>query len=330
MSFDPQSGALGETRADAAAAAPFYFTLSADRRFLYACVTADSTTGQSAVAAYAVDAAAGTLRHINTVVVDGIETCHLSLDRAGWHLLHASYVSATAGVTALREDGGLGAHTAQHRIVTSGSVVASRQGEAHTHSIITDPADRYALVADLGSDCIWLFDYDPAAGQLGASPRRVDMRPGDGPRHMVFDPAGERLFVVNELSNSVASFAWRDGTLTPLRRASTLPVDYEGPNYAAEILCHPAGHRLYVSNRTHDSVVTYDIAGGRLEPLDTVSSHGQWPRGMALDPAARWLAVANHRSGTAALFAIDPATGLPVPHRTDIVLPEGFGIAFAG
>lgn len=326
--FDGVNGSIGEIKASTTAPGPFFIVLSHDRRFLYSCETAaGSTNVQGAIGAYAIEGQ--TLRHLNTVVVDGIETCHLSLDRDGRHLLHASYVDATLGVIALKADGSLGATTAQHRVVTKGSIVADRQGEAHTHSIIVDPTNRFALVADLGSDCIWVFDYDAVAGTLGASPRRIDMEPGDGPRHMVFNPRGDRLFVVGELSNVVQSFDWsEDGRLKPQQRISTLPGDFQAANYAAEILCDPLGQRLYVSNRGHDSIIVYDIAEGRFRRSQIVSSRGAWPRYVAMSPDARWLVAANHRSGNAALFRIDPTSGWLAPQGETVTLPEGFGIAF--
>ena len=46
-------------------------------------------------------------------------------------------------------------------------------------------------------------------------------------------------------------------------------------------------------------------------PLARLPTHGTLPCYIALDPAERWLAVANYGSGSIALFELDPETGLP-------------------
>jgi 6-phosphogluconolactonase len=48
------------------------------------------------------------------------------------------------------------------------------------------------------------------------------------------------------------------------------------------------------------------------KPLARVASGGEAPCHLALDPAGRFLAVANYGSGTVALVPLDPASGLPL------------------
>ena len=53
------------------------------------------------------------------------------------------------------------------------------------------------------------------------------------------------------------------------------------------------------------------MSGESLKLVSTVSSGGNWPRHVALDPGENWFYVSNQRSGTVTWLPRDPATGLP-------------------
>ena len=82
----------------------------------------------------------------------------------------------------------------------------------------------------------------------------------------------------------------------------------------AEIAVHPSGRFVYGSNRGHDSIAVFTVAGdGALTFVEHESTRGQTPRNFAIDPSGRWLIAANQRSNTLAVFAIDQATGALSP-----------------
>ena len=64
------------------------------------------------------------------------------------------------------------------------SVNPQRQEGPHAHSINVDPAGRYALAADLGTDQVFVYRLDLENGKLvpGEQPW-IDVEPGTGPRH---------------------------------------------------------------------------------------------------------------------------------------------------
>ena len=49
------------------------------------------------------------------------------------------------------------------------SVNPDRQEVSHPHMIVTTPDNRFAVVPDLGTDKIYLYDLDTAAGTLSLS-----------------------------------------------------------------------------------------------------------------------------------------------------------------
>ena len=63
----------------------------------------------------------------------------------------------------LQRDPGELASLIQHK---GSSVNAQRQKEAHAHSIVVSPNNKYAFAADLGSDQIISYKLDPAAAKL--------------------------------------------------------------------------------------------------------------------------------------------------------------------
>ena len=102
-----------------------------------------------------------------------------------------------------------------------------RQTGPHPHAILLDPADRFALVPDLGSDRILIYRFEAAAGTLRPhAPAFVSAPPGSGPRHLRFHPNGRFVYVNTEIGNTVIAYAYdaERGTLTEVQVVSTLPT----------------------------------------------------------------------------------------------------------
>lgn len=74
--------------------------------------------------------------------------------------------------------------------------------------ILTD--GRYVYVTNRGRNSIAIFRIDGAGLELVGTPSCG----GDWPRHAAFDPTGRLLFVANQKSDNIATFAVADGTLT--------------------------------------------------------------------------------------------------------------------
>ena len=79
---------------------------------------------------------------------------------------------------------------------------------------------------------------------------------------MRFSIDGKFIYLLNELSLSVTTFAWdsKNGSakaLTTTPALSEAAKAGEGFNSSAEILVHPSGKFVYSSNRGHDSVTLY-------------------------------------------------------------------------
>jgi 6-phosphogluconolactonase len=314
--FDSDTGAITKPQFALETPAPAYFVIAADGKHLYSCNSLPNGA-IGTISAYAIDAAAGKLSFVNSQSTGGGDPSYLSLDAAGKHALVANYQGGSIAVFAINPDGSLGARTAfvQH---TGHSVNPTRQTHAYAHSIRLDPTNRFAVVADLGLDKVFVYRYDKDAGALTANdPPFVSVAPGSGPRHPVFHPNGKWVYVVTEIGSTIIQFNWDGdkGALSEVRTVSALPADFKGTSVSAEIGIHPNGRFLYVSNRGHDSlgVFAIDQTNGNLSLIEHVPTRGQTPRNFAIDPTGKWLIVTNHGSNNGTVFKIDQESGRLTP-----------------
>jgi 6-phosphogluconolactonase len=306
---------------------PSFLAIDRSRRFLYAVNEIGDFLGKPSgfVSAYAIDES-GKLRLLNEQATQGADPCYLSIDEKRRTLLVANYTGGNVSVLPIRSDGTLGMLTElkQHE----GSGPKEQQKGPHAHCIIFDRSQRHALAADLGIDKVMIYRFDRATGKLtpGKQPF-ADLQPGAGPRHLTFHPGGEYLYVINELDSTMAAFKYdeRDGTLAHIDTISTLPSDFSGVSYCADVHVSSSGKFLYGSNRGHNSIVVFEIdeRTGKLKLVEHVSTEGDWPRNFVIDPSGKLLLVANQRSNNVVVFSIDSDTGRlkPTGHVEEIPSP---------
>ncbi|MFC4811902.1 lactonase family protein [Paenibacillus sp. GCM10023250] len=280
------------------------------------------------VYAYAIEAGSGALTPINDASTLGGSPCHLALDAEERLLIATNYTGGTVSVYAIGADGAL---TLTDNVAHEGRGPRDdRQEGPHPHSAVFDPANRYALIADLGTDEIVHYRVDYGAGKLirhGAT----KTAPGAGPRHMAFHPAGDVFYVVNELDNTVCAYRYsgEDSVLTPMQTVSTLPPEFAGASTCADIHVTEDGRYLYASNRGHDSIAAFRVGGdGRLEPIEIVPCGGRTPRNFAIAPGGRLMLVANQDSDNIAVFRIDAGTGRLQPTGESFATIKPVCIAF--
>ena len=333
--MDAGSGALRPVGEPAAAANPSFLALHPRRPILYAVNELTEFGGEpsGAVSAFAADARTGALAPLNQRTSQGGAPCYLSVDRTGRFALVANYVGGSVAVLPIGADGRLGDATAVVRHTGSGPN-AERQGSPHAHCIIPDPANRYALVADLGTDRVTAYPFDARAGTLDTfRASHAALEPGAGPRHLAFHPNGRLVYVSNELDSTVSAlrYAPETGTLSVAATVSTLGDAAPPVNAPADIHVAPSGRFLYLSNRGHDSIAVFaiDPRTGAPTLVELTSTQGSWPRNFALDPSGRFLFVANQRSDSIVAFRVAARTGRLTPTGQPDALPAPVCIRFA-
>lgn len=313
---------------------PSFLALHPSRRFVYAVSEIATYEGQKsgAVSGFAVDPKTGKLSFLNKAASGGGGPCHLVVDKAGKNVLVANYGGGSVAVLPVRKDGRLAEASAfvQH---SGSSVNPKRQQGPHAHSINLSPDNRFAVAADLGLDQVLVYRFDPSKGSLAANdPAYAKVNPGAGPRHFAFHPDGRFAYVINELQSTVTAFAYDAGrgVLKELQTITTLPKDFAGENYTAEVQVHPTGKFLYGSNRGHDSIAVFavDAAKGTLTPVEHVSTQGKTPRNFGIDPTGSYLFAANQNTGNIVIFRIDAKTGRLKPTGQVLEVPSPVCVKF--
>jgi 6-phosphogluconolactonase len=207
------------------------------------------------------------------------------------------------------------------------------------HSIQPDRTNHFVYATSLGSDQIMQFRFDAASGQLSPNePPIFRTRPGDGPRHFVFSPDNAYLYVLHELSGTIAQLAIdpEKGTLTAVDMVESVPPESglvrstpgaavtaatagtlqnssssERPSIrAADIQMTPDGRFLYTTERTSSRLAMFAIAArtGKLTFLGNLPTVTQ-PRGIKVDPSGHYLVASGEKSDTVAVYRIDDTTG---------------------
>ncbi|MEZ6130657.1 MAG: lactonase family protein [Planctomycetaceae bacterium] len=322
--FDSATGTLTALHQTTDVQHPFFMAISVDARFLYAIDTETfSGPNDEFVAAYEIQGRTGQLKRLNKQSSRGTASCYLDVDATGKTVLVANYTTGSVAAFPVQQDGSLkeAASFVQH---TGSSTNPDRQTGPKAHSIEVSPDNRFVLAADLGIDKVLVYQLDAANAKLTAHSTQpfVTVPPGSGPRHLTFHPNGNRVYVINELANTIAFFdyATDSGTLTRQQIISTLPESFDGVSHTADVKITPDGRFLYGTNRGHDSIAAYRIADdGRLNLIAIEPSLGKGPQNLLVTPDGRWLLCANMPGNNVVVFAIDPnsgkltATGNPVP-----------------
>ncbi|MCY2953444.1 MAG: lactonase family protein [Planctomycetota bacterium] len=289
----------------------YFFTLSPDRKCLYAIHALDFEKADSQVAAYAIDGATGRLKLLNRQSTRGATACYLHVDSTARTLLVANYTSGSVASLPVKQDGSLGEVVSLMQHAGRGADPERQEGP-HAHSILTSPDNRFAMAADLGIDEVMVYQLNAAASTLRPHEKPSGSLPrGAGPRHMVFSPAGKHLYAINELGGSVTVFDYDPQTAALVERQtiSTLPRDFKGTNLCADVKITPDGRCLYATNRGHDSLAAYRIGpDGRLTLIAIEPSMGKEAQNLAITADGRLLLCANLAGNNLAIFRINSET----------------------
>ena len=252
----------------------------------------------------------GRLRRLGTAATGGRNGVHQALDPSKRFLVVANYASSSVAVLPVRPDGSLQPASQVLELPGTPGPHRTEQAGSHPHHIVFAPEGRFILVPDKGLDRVFTLVLEE--GRLAIA-GELAMRPGAGPRHIVFHPRLPLAFLVNELDSTLATLRWdaATGALQPVHLVSTLPPDFFGASTAAAIVVSRCGRFVYASNRGQDGIARFvlDEAACRLEATEWTPSGGRDPRFMTLAPSGTQLLAANEQGDSIVAFTIAAATG---------------------
>jgi 6-phosphogluconolactonase len=294
-----------------------YLALSPDGLTLFA--TSDGSVpgfeGHNSVTSFRVSPEDHSLVLAGKQSSQGSGVCHVQTSPQGDYLFAANYNSGHAAALPVDAEGQLAAATSVVRGEGSGPV-ESRQEGPHAHQVMMDPAGKFLLVPDLGTDKVMNYAFDSETGQLTPNPEQpyLEMPPGSGPRHLVFHPSGDFVYVLCEMGATVTTcrFDKNSGVLTAINSASIVGDDFSGNKQSAAVRIHPGGQTIYASNRDDVSnlAVFRKEEDGGISRIQMISDIPIWPRDFNITPDGKFLVVAGARSNEIELYIINPESGL--------------------
>jgi 6-phosphogluconolactonase (cycloisomerase 2 family) len=301
-------------------ASPSTITIDPTHTHLYA---GNEFGPPGAVSAYSINRLTGDLTLLNGQPTLGAPA-HVSVDHRGKYLFAAEYTGSWFEVFPILADGTLGPAVFQMQTVDNvdtsfktkpatsappGSFAFSaHEGpNGHPHMMEADPSNEWVIGADAGQDRIYVWKLTVGANPPLASPAFVETPAGDGPRHFAFHPNGHWLYSIQEEGSTIIfwQFDPDTGNLTKEQQVSSLPPGFVGTSFTSEIRVSDDGRFVYGVNRTSDTICVFRIdEDGKLTQVSHVSTLGDYPRIIIIDPSGRFIVSGNQRADNVTTFRI--------------------------
>lgn len=299
LELDKRAGTLRAVQTVPVGGMAMPLALSPDRKTLYVALRSEPFT----VAAFMIGAT-GLLSPLGQAPLPD-SMAWIASDRSGRWLLAASYGGHRASVSPIGADGKPGAAV---QIVPNGR---------NAHAALPALDNRHVYITSLGTDQVFQWRFNAVTGQLTPNdPPAMAARPGSGPRHLVFHPDGRHAYLLGELDATVELLEVdaAQGRLRRRQHWSTLPADFGGKPWGADLHLTPDGRFLYTSERNSSTLAIWrvDAGNGMLTLVDHQPTEQQ-PRGFQIDTSGRWLVAAGQQSHAVTLYRIDSDSGRLTP-----------------
>tara|TARA_B100000401_G_scaffold436047_1_gene378829 strand:+ start:132 stop:1229 length:1098 start_codon:yes stop_codon:yes gene_type:complete len=309
VSIDSNTGEISivSSTKDVDVTNPSFVHVSSSKKYLYSVseVTSERT---GSVTSFEIDEKNGGLKFINKQPTKGTGPCHINSDPSDSVLITANYAGGSVSVFPINDDGSI-SELSDFKQHEGSSINKNRQEAAHAHSVSIDQSGRYAYVCDLGLDKIFKYEINYETNTLSLDENSItNVMPGSGPRHFAFHPNKEKVFVINELGGSISSYdLGNDGSLNLIEAVNTLPDNYNGDSWTADIHTSIDGKYVYGSNRGHDSIAIFKFeeSTNNLISIGHHSSMGETPRNFSPSPDGKFLFVANQDTSNIATLKIN-------------------------
>ena len=304
---------------------PSFLSVSPNGKYLYAV----NETGRELpghVSAFEFDKAKGKLSFLGQQLSGGDDPCFVTTDQSGHWVIVGNYSGGSLAAFPVNGDGSLEPYSQliQHK---GNSANKQRQEKAHVHATFFSPDYQYILAPDLGMDKVMVYQFNATNKKplKAAAVPFMASAPGSGPRHIAFHPNKKFVYLVEEMSGTVKTFAYNNGVLKPLQTIATHPDTFKGQPGSADIHISPDGKFLYASNRGDENnlaIFSIDVATGKLTSIGYQSIAGQQPRNFIIDPSGKYLLVANQKTNNIVVFKRDLHTGLLQTTLQQIEVPN--------
>lgn len=265
---------------------------------------------------------------INNSANNGAGSCFIAYRPESKTVYTANYTSGSLSVFKTNEDGSL-LPIAQEIKYKGSSINKSRQETSHAHNVVLSLDHSYLLVTDLGGDKIYQHKIY-ADGLVDENYLSIPIKPGNGPRHFVFDSKGKYGYLISEMSGTVDVFSIEQNKLKNIQTINADTSSTKSPKGSGDIHISPSGKWLITTNRvTSDELTIFKIG---LDGLLTKSYHqavAHKPRNFSFTPLGDFVFVASQNDDKVQIFSFDDATGKLTNTNQDIKIKEPVCLVFS-
>lgn len=241
--------------------------------------------------------------------VGGAAPCHVVISPNGKYAVTSNYSGGSVTIVPIDSNSTTFGTPSTIQFYGSGPV-SDRQATPHAHFTSFTPDGKLMVVDDLGTDKLHVFPLGEDGFPLFDDMTDVDIAPGSGPRHLVYDSSGKNAYLINEIGGTVTHLRYDsdNATLTPV---SYILADYEHGEGSGDIHLSPDGRFLYASNRLKGdglAIFAVDQTDGSLTPAG-FNSTGIHPRNFAITPDGNWLLVGCRDDNQIEVYRRNPTDG---------------------
>jgi 6-phosphogluconolactonase len=306
--FDSNIGEFNFKNATENIINPSYLSVSSDNKFVYS-VNENSQKKNGAVS-FKYNSKNGKLEVLNFQEAKAEGSCYIINDDK--NVITANYSSGSISVFGKNNDGSL---TEVKQVVqhSGKGINTKRQEKPHVHMVYFSPDKKYVLANDLGTDKVYVYQYNPNGdNEILKLKSTISVTPGGGPRHLTFSKNGKFVYLLQELDGAVTVFRYSNGILKKVDEVSVLSKDFKEIFSAADIHISPDGKFLYATNRkeANDISIFKILKNGKLKFEGRTSTLGDGPRNFAIDPSGNFLLVAHQYTNNVVVFKRNKKTGL--------------------
>ncbi|MEZ8866303.1 lactonase family protein [Vibrio splendidus] len=239
----------------------------------------------------------------NTGLISGDHPCHVTIDPHNKFAITSQYSSGTFDIFSLSINGNIDKRLKTIKMVGSGPN-KERQTSPHAHQCLFLQNSPQFVTVDLGTDRINFYCFDEEQEEFLDEPMQSIKAPaGNGTRHLIFNKAEDKAYVICELSETILILEKSLGIWNIVDEVDALP-NMEKGEAAAAIKLSPDEQFLYVSCRHQSRISSFsvDSEAQKLTFIDSYDTEGKFPRDFHITDNGQWLVAANQHSNNITSF----------------------------
>lgn len=269
------------------------------------------------ITTYSFDSKLKTFKKINSFYTKGDHPCTLTFSPKEDFVLVGNYSGGNLSVFPIDKNGKLSDKVEFIQYYGS-SVNTQRQEKPHVHCIVLHPKENKIFVADLGSDNIKMIPFDENSKSFLQKDKEIDFKvaSGSGPRHLVWNKAGTKLYVTYELTNEVAIFNFKNNDLQHIQTVQLTSPTKIGST--AELRLSNDEQFLYASTRGNDNqIAVLDVSSQNVTVIQTIKT-AKTPRNFIITNNQKNVLIATQGSSLISVFERNVETGKLTETKSEI------------